>query len=196
MDDDRNRHRRVYAKGYFDGLKATGGAMTPVRQQSILRGMPKVAQKVFEFVPIQEAWADTRIHSALTTATRSVMERRAVAGCLDRLRDAGLVLEVGKHEYRRVRVSAGGDGEPAIGPEPSTPAPVVNELQSEPMSEAKATPIELIAGITHRLSCAIDEIRAITSDLETVALQIELQQAENGREVEKLRQFKALLKDL
>lgn len=189
MDDDRIRHRRIYAKGYFDGLEAGGGAMTPLRQQSILRGMPTQAQKVFEFVPIAEVWADTRILGEMTKSTRSSIERRVVDGCLDRLRDVGLIREVGRREYQRVRVALSKDDEATD----VVPIPVATIAVPADATAAPASAIDLIASISNRLSSVAGEIRQIVSDLETAALQIEEQRTANGREVEELRQLKALL---
>lgn len=166
--------------------------MTPVRQQSILRGMPAQAQKVFEFVPIADAWADTRILAEMTKSTRASVERRVVAGCLDRLRDAGLIRETGRREFQRVRVSALGEPKAAdIAPAPLASADAPAET-SVPLPESSSA-IDLIAGISNRLSIVLGDIRSIVTDLETVALQIEEQRTANGREVEELRQLKTML---
>ncbi len=166
--------------------------MTPIRQQSILRGMPVQAQKVFEFVPIADAWSDTKIIAEMKKSTRSVIEGRVVAGCLDRLRDAGVIRETGRREFQRARVSASGEPESTD----ATPSPVAAiTVPAEPSMPipAAGSAIDLITGISNRLSNLVDDIRSIVSDLETAALQIEEQRTANGREVEELRQLKAML---
>lgn len=194
MEKDHNAYRRVYAKGYFDGLKAAGAGLNPGRQQSILRGMPSVAQKVFEFVPIQESWTTKQIVAQVKATTKAQIDSRTADNCLARLRDAGLVREVTRGEFRRVRLTTScasadtGDEE-----EPDTRA-LVSEAPGK--RDSSASPIDLLSGIANRLTATVESIREIAVEIETAALVIEERQAANGREADKLRQLQALLKTL
>ncbi|CAJ9292546.1 Uncharacterised protein [Burkholderia pseudomallei] len=194
MEKDHNAYRRVYAKGYFDGLKAAGAGVNPGRQQSILRGMPSVAQKVFEFVPIQEAWTTKQIVAQVKATTKAQIDARTADNCLARLKDAGLVREVTRGEFRRVRLATCGvaadTGDEA---EPEARAPA---SEAPGMRDSSASPIDLLSGIANRLAATVESIREIAVEIETAALVIEEQQAANGREADKLRQLQAWLKTL
>lgn len=169
--------------------------MTPVRQQSILRGMPVQAQKVFEFVPIAEAWGYARILGEITKSTRSGIDRRTVEGCLERLCDAGLIREVGSRAYQRTRIATTTEDKPES--EVITPAESIPASRVEPAAvSSPSNAIELLAGLSNRLDRVATDIRAIVSDLETAALQIEEHHAAAGREAQRLRQLRELLKDV
>ncbi|CAN7398211.1 hypothetical protein [Paraburkholderia terricola] len=164
--------------------------MTPERRESIVRELPIQAQKVFESVPGSAAWTAQHIASDLYATTRSGMELRTVKGCLDRLVDAGIVKEAPRGHFQRAKVSMPRMEQDA---DPAHPAePEVSAADHPPAVE----PIDLLSGIAGRLSRISDDIRAITSDLETAALRIEEQRECNERGVKKLRQLQTLLKEL
>nr|WP_230961686.1 hypothetical protein [Burkholderia thailandensis] len=194
MEKDHNAYRRVYAKGYFDGLKAARAGMNPGRQQSILRGMPSVAQKVFEFVPIQESWTTKQIVAQVKATTKAQIDSRTADNCLARLKDAGLVREVTRGEFRRVRLATCGVEADAVDEAELETSALVSEAPGK--RDSTASPIDLLSGIANRLTVTVESIREIAAEIETAALVIEEQQAANGREADKLRQLQALLKTL
>lgn len=155
--------------------------MTPEKQRQKLAGQSSLAKKVYQYVPIQEAWTGSEIAQAMARASGSQVDGRTLLGCLGCLKDSGLVREVGSLRFQRTSVS-----------QPAIPKP--KEAMSAPQKpEAKhAAPtsaIDLLAGIAKTL-------RAVASDIETAALAIEEGQAKNAEEVKKLHQLQALLKGL
>ncbi|WP_122658936.1 hypothetical protein [Burkholderia pseudomallei] len=156
--------------------------------------MPSVAQKVFEFVPIQEAWTTKQIVAQVKATTKAQIDARTADNCLARLKDAGLVREVTRGEFRRVRLATCGvaadTGDEA---EPEARAPA---SEAPGMRDSSASPIDLLSGIANRLAATVESIREIAVEIETAALVIEEQQAANGREADKFRQLQAWLKTL
>lgn len=67
--------------------------MKEVRQQQMLQSCTGLARKVFEFVPIQEAWSAQQINTAMRTGTNSAADHRAVRACLGDMKDQGIIRE-------------------------------------------------------------------------------------------------------
>ena len=67
--------------------------MTPGKLQKILQGQTALARKVFEVVPIKEAWPASQIRHSLKEVERSNADLHTVRGCLATLREIGLVRE-------------------------------------------------------------------------------------------------------
>jgi hypothetical protein len=78
-------------------------ALSIARQRVLLSSQTAVAKKVFELVPIQEAWTAQEIQGALQRATRSSMDFRLLGGCLNTLKEAGLVAEPKPGHFERVK---------------------------------------------------------------------------------------------
>lgn len=150
--------------------------MTPEKQRQKLAGQTSIAQKVFQFVPVGEAWTPQQIAQALHRTTGSRIDPQILKGCLMTMVDAGLLKHRHNAEFQRI---------PATDKElqpMSTPKPP--EAKKEP-----ASAIDLLAGIAKSL-------RSIAGEIETAALAIEEGQAKSTEEVQKLRQLQALLKGL
>lgn len=193
MDDPRQGHRKIYAKGYFDGMAAAEGSMTPSRYQANLNGQTSVARKVFELVPIKEAWTALEIVAALNRATKSSMDFKVLQGCLNTLKESGLVREPKRGHFQRVEVKEKAEekmvdfnARPIVTPRLPVSAPSV---------PAK-TPIEILSEISGRLVGVNAEIKRIASDIETAALVIEEGMAANEENLGKLRQLQSILKSL
>ncbi|WP_124520111.1 MULTISPECIES: hypothetical protein [unclassified Burkholderia] len=161
--------------------------MTPAQREAIVRDLSTQARKVFEFVPGAAAWTSQQIMGCMYDTTKSRMELRAVAGCLASLVDAGIVKETSRGHFQRSKVSVSRPQPVADAGQPATPV-------VEPV--AVSEPIDVLSGILGRLSRVAADIHAIASDLETAALRIDEQRENREREVGKLRQLQALLKEL
>lgn len=154
--------------------------MTPDKQRQKLASQTNIAQKIFTFVPIQEAWSAGQIAQAMGRATGSKVDTKTVGGCLRCLIDAGLVKTPCVAVFQRVPVTAA--AQIIIKKEKAT-------VTAPTTTSAPASAIDLLAGIAKTL-------RAVASDIETAALAIEEGQAKNAEEVKKLHQLQALLKGL
>jgi len=154
--------------------------VTPEKQRQKLAGQTSLAQKVYQYVPIQEPWTAADIARAMVRASGSQMDGRTLLGCLGCLKDSGLVREVSSSRFQRTAVS-----QPTEKPKEVMPAPQKPEVKPA----APASAIDLLAGIAKSM-------RALAGEIETAALAIEEGQAKAGEEVQKLRQLQALLKGL
>jgi predicted transcriptional regulator len=194
MNADPNQHRKVYAKGFFDGVEAANRTMTPTRYQATLSGQTSVAKKVYEHVPALEAWTAIQISQALTRATKSQMDFKILQGCLKALRESGLIRETQRGMFQRVDVKEKLE-EPLPRSEPakSVVAPI---SPSAPMAAPTKTPIEILSEISARVVALNGELKKIASDIETAAIVIEEGMAENEENLGKLKQLQSILKSL
>lgn len=161
--------------------------MTPEKQKQKLAGQTSIAQKVFQFVPINDEWAPTHIAYALHQATGSRIDPHILKGCLMTMADAGLIRSSVYGTFRRAAVSV------------PTPIPVIQPQKTEKATPAMTIPantekpttsaIDLLAGIAHKL---LD----VAHDIETAALAIEEGQAKSDQEAAKFKQLQALLKGM
>lgn len=67
--------------------------MKESRQQQLLQGNTGLAKKVFEFVPMQEAWSAQTINQAMRTSSSTTAAHHAVRACLGDMKDQGLIRE-------------------------------------------------------------------------------------------------------
>ena len=157
--------------------------MTPGKVEAKLRGQTAIAKKVFEMVPIQEAWSCNQILAALHRVTRSSMDYRIMQGCLVALKAAGLVNEPKGGLFQRSEIKERAEHKMGNATE-------VNKIEAPALgSSAKKTPIELLSGIASHL-------RMIASDIETAAIVIEEGIAEKDENLGKLKQLQSILKSL
>jgi small-conductance mechanosensitive channel len=75
--------------------------LSAAKQDVLLNGQTAIARKVFEIVPIQEAWTAQQIQTAFTRTTRANIEFKTLHGCLRALVSTGLVNESRSGYYER-----------------------------------------------------------------------------------------------
>ena len=76
--------------------------MNAIRYKDLLNQQPAVARKVFDAVPIQDAWPVNKIIGEMIRSGLPRLDLRTADGCLNRLKDAGLVKEPDRGIYQRV----------------------------------------------------------------------------------------------
>lgn len=90
-------------RGLFDGLReGMSPEMTPKKFKLTLDSMTAISGKVFEAVPIQEAWTVNQIVTALGRTSSTRVDMKTATGCLDTLKHAGLVKEIERGLFRQV----------------------------------------------------------------------------------------------
>lgn len=181
-DGGKSDHRKVYMKGYFDGLAEKGDGMTPAKLEEKLRSQSNIAQKVYTVVPIKEAWSLSQINQALYRATRSQIDFNILGGCLNALREAGLIKQAQRNFYQRVEVKE--KVEPKMTKEMKT-----QEADQTPVAASQKKALDTLAGIASHL-------RLIANDIEAAALAFEEEKKEATEGVAKLKQLQLLLKEL
>lgn len=169
--------------------------MTPSRFQQRIQGQSSIAKKVFQFVPIKEAWDITQIISEMRRATRTNPDPHIVRGCINTLKESGLIDEISKNQFIRIEVKERIEVPPIK--EIEIPAQQPKEVMTKPQAEpTKKSPIELLSGLSTRLSAISQSIKSIADDIDAAAVEIEDGIAANEANVAKLRQLQVLLKGL
>lgn len=202
-------HRKVYARGFFDGLAAVQMAsqdpysMTPSKFQLILNGQTNTAKKVYQAVPMQEAWSSARIHQELLRINEGGgRDIRVTAGCLKALKEAGLLKEPERGEYMRLDIRT---------PRPPRMVTFADQEQQQETIEVQAMPIiainptktqqkpspmELLAALASRSKELGRLASSLEADIEAAAITIEDYIANEAANSAKLKQLQELLKNL
>ena len=147
--------------------------MNSARMRAIEEGQTGIAKKVLSSVPIQESWTARQIVSDIARSG-SRPDPHIVEGCLNTLCDSGLVRERLRGYFQRTK-------------------PKEEKVVS--IAATSAQPKEPIDPLT-KLGNIASSLRAMADEIEDVALAIEERQTATTEEIAKLRQLKALLRDL
>jgi hypothetical protein len=194
--------RKVYGRGYYDGLKEAG-KLNNARMHEIQSNLSGIAKKVLDAVPIQTPWSCAEICAEIAR-TGSKPDHKIVMGCLNSLKEQKLI-----HEMYNEK------GKPGFVKVPFKEKPKLVHVQAkeeEPMKVVFTAPLEVMAAsqppvnqdrlltlaseIGVRMDGVSKELVSIAKLVETMALNctemVEKAQGEAG----KLRQLQALLKSL
>jgi hypothetical protein len=97
-----SNHSSIYMRGLFDGLReGMSTDMTPRKFKLALDSQTTICKKIFEYVPIAEAQTANQIVTAMRyTSTRP--DLKTATGCLNSLKDAGIVIESERGLFRQV----------------------------------------------------------------------------------------------
>lgn len=165
--------------------------MTPSRQRQLLAGQTALARKVYDAIPIAEAWSVSQIICELArVGVRH--DKRVLEGCLSCLAGSGLVTK-GGGTYRRVSVNE------------RVPAPTVPEEEevtmpaaasSMPPSKQPANAITHLSNLASRATELATQLRDLADDIEAAAIEVDEQFKMNGEDLQKLKQLQGLLKSL
>lgn len=157
--------------------------LSPVKYQERLKNLSAIAQKVYSAVPASEPWSMTRIHAEMQRVGGTSRDQRIVHGCLNSLKDAGLIDEPERSVFVRV----------AVRPEKAKPTESATTKEEKPMpATAKPTqkpardPVALFADLAARC-------RQLADDFELAGLEVGEQMAQQGKEAEQLQQLRKLL---
>lgn len=168
--------------------------MNESRQKQLLDGQSSVARKVFEGVPIQEAWAETGIAQAMRNRGVTIASH-TVRACILEMKDAGLIKEPRTGHYQRAPVTT------KVAKVLSLPT----ETISEPVMTGKTytvkptpSPLDLLGTVATELTLLASEfgerMRALALRVEEVALSVEAQREQDAEAMAKAQQLRALLK--
>lgn len=177
--------------------KLTQTTMNQQKFESSYRGLSSQAKKVYDAVPIVESWSPAQLVAELRRRNSSMSEVRVIMGCLNTLKEGGLVIEPEKGFFRREAIR------PKMEPidQEADFFKTINETtMKEPMSPTpKLLPPLLPASAINpidRLSLLASRLRDLASDMDTAALDLAEQAEKNDAETAKMRQLQALLKSL
>ena len=158
--------------------------MTATRIRILENQQTGVAKKVYGAVPINEAWPSKSIVSELTRQGQS-RDFSIIEGCLNTLKEVGLVKEVSPGHFQRVK------------PKPTA------EKEAEPMTTKPLNPVSPPTEPMDRLVAIGTKLRGLSQtfleladDIDEATLAFEEKASGNDEELAKLRQLKGLLKSL
>lgn len=150
-------------------------SLSSTRQEFLLRGQHAIARKVFELVPIQDAWDSKQIQAALQRTTRCSMDFRTLQGCLRALRESGLISERnGLFQRTTVRKAM---------------AATTHMNGTDPAAQQPTSALELLTELSERA-------RQLAADIDAAAAVIAEEAAQNDESLRKLAQLQSLLKSL
>jgi hypothetical protein len=178
-------HRKVYAKGFYDGrrcaleaLNLEGGLMRPAQQKAKLDGLPASAIKVWEVVPIEEAWSVHQIKAELFKQNGTLPQPKALLWHLRNMVECELVKELSGGRYKR------------------TPCRVdlVEKVEKVAVEQIKPSVKPLSA--LQKLAELASHLRQIANEAEEIALELEEMKGRDEQDFQKLKQLKDLLKSI
>lgn len=196
-------HRKVYAKGYYDGLNARE-AMTPQKLDQKLEGQTIIARKVFDAVPIEGPWNANQVAQEVKRATGTNPDPHTLRGCLNSLKSAGLVRECSPGHWQRVHTHSR-DRSPAaelkevkklmVVPKPESAPPKLPEAGKNGNSGNidAIGKLSAIAVAARNIGRSCNEL---ATEIEDTALAIQGGIEANEGNLEKLKQLQSLLKSL
>ena len=158
--------------------------MTATRIRILENQQTGVAKKVYGAVPINEAWPSKSIVSELTRQGQ-VRDFSIIEGCLNTLKEVGLIKEVSPGHFQRVK------------PKPTA------EKEAEPMTTKPLNPVipptepmDRLVAIGTKLRGLSQTFLELADDIDEATLAFEEKASGNDEELAKLRQLKGLLKSL
>jgi hypothetical protein len=193
--------------------------LSPTRFRVLYNQLNAPVKKVYEAVPMTDAWDHSQIIAELRRNGHSMRDMSAVLGCLDTLRRHGLVTEPHQGFFIRVHVK---DPKPIANKEilmhPATPDAILEVVEETPPKEnevattlqikpvkavPKQSPIDRLGSLATTANALASDAKALAekmkslaSELETVAIEIEDDVTETAKMADQLKQLKQLLKGL
>lgn len=170
-DDQSGKLRRMYGRGFYDGMKAE-------KLQQAENELSVTARKVLDVVPIQDAWTAQQLMGELQRKGIAI-RFDVVMGCIKVLLETKLIREAMKDRFQRTA--------PKIIPRlASVPQP-----QEMPMA-ATPSPKTLI----ERAEAAAKQLRSLADEVELIALEHDKAMQMNKAETAELQQLSTLIKKL
>lgn len=167
-------------------------AFTESRIQQLLAGQSSTARKVFEYVPIQQAWSAHDIHCAALAVNATSVSVHAVRRALGELKDAGIIREPVGSKFQRDAVTI------KLRIETPMPKQAVELVTATKKQEINA--LDALAGLSSEVVALANDfsarMKAMASRIEEVALSVEAEREGSSQATAKLKQLQSLLKEI
>ena len=177
-------------------------SINAARFQSVLKGMTVIAQKVYAAVPKAESWHYTQIQSELMRLNTG-RDINVTRGCLNTLKEAGLIQEAPQNQFMRVHVRGLKVKLHELTPDfthdndDDEKETEMATLNLQPKAPATApTPFEKMAALAANVLVLGDSMKKLSADLEMALLEMEELMQQRESKMVKLTQLQSLLKDL
>ena len=168
--------------------------MTATRIRILENQQTGVAKKVYGAVPINEAWPSKSIVAELTRQGQ-VRDFSIVEGCLNTLKEVGLIKETAPGHFQRVKPKPKPTVEKEA--EPMTTKPLNPVIPPNSFIKGEPTePVDRLAAIGTKLRGLSQMFLELADDIDEATLAFEEKASGNDEELAKLRQLKGLLKSL
>lgn len=147
-------------------------------------------KKVYEAVPVSEAWTTTQIIAEISRLGYSMRDSKAIIGCLDTLKRQGLIQEPERGTFIRIEVKE----------TVTTFDKFIEEAKektmatSKPVTQIKQSNLDRLISLSEKASGLAAQMKSMAAELENVALEIEAEIQENSTSAQKLKQLQELLK--
>ena len=145
-------------------------------------------KKVYEAVPVSEAWTTTQIIGEISRLGYSMRDSKAIIGCLETLIRQGLITEPERCSFVRVEVKA---IETYVKFMEETKEKI---MATKPVTQMKQTNLDRLINLSEKANGLAAQMKAMATELENVALEIEAEIQENSPSAQKLKQLQELLK--
>lgn len=166
--------------------------MTATRIRILENQQTGVAKKVYGAVPINEAWPSRQIVMELSRQGQ-VRDFPIVEGCLNTLKEVGLIRETAPGHFQRVKPKPTTEKEA----EPMSTKPLNPVIPSNSSVKSKPTePVDRLAAIGTKLRGLSQMFLELADDIDEATLAFEEKASGNDEELAKLRQLQTLLKSL
>lgn len=149
-------------------------------------------KKVYEAVPLSEAWTSSQIITEIARLGYSMRDPKAIIGCLDTLKRHGLISEPSRGTFLRVEVKETSNIEPTKQPEPREKKMASNK----PVTQIKHSNLDRLMILSDKANALATQMKALATELENVSLEIEAEIQENLTSAQKLKQLQDLLKGM
>lgn len=146
-------------------------------------------KKVYEAVPASDAWTTTQIIGEISRLGYSMRDPKAIIGCLDTLKRQGLITEPERGCFIRIEVK-----------ETTTFDKFIEETKektmatTKPVTQIKQSNLDRLINLSEKANALAAQMKAMATELENVALEIEAEIQENSTSAQKLKQLQELLK--
>lgn len=194
--------RASYGRGVADGLRMAGVTnpgeyMNASKLARVESGLNTMARKVLEAVPKKEVWTKSQIARELHRSGSSSAGRDVVDGCLNTLKESGLIREPEHGSF--IRVSTREPTVVTVTKKPFT-TPTAKE-ENEPMPTIPtradaAAPVSPEPDTLSRLANLGALLRRAADECDAIALDVESRVQAAKQDGEQLRQLKQLLKSI
>ena len=155
------------------------------RFASIYNGLQQNLKKVYDVVPIREAWGESMVMAELSRLGMSYSGDKPIIGMLNRLKDLGLIKEMEPGKFLREPITEK--------VEKKEPKPATIESKDHMIKETK-TPIAQLNDLAMQAIQIANLCKKLAGDIETAAINIDDHVAFTQKDSLKLKQLQELLK--
>lgn len=180
--------------------------MTPSRASQLEQGLNGMARKIYEVMPVKEAWGFGQILAELKRINGTAPDMRVLQGTISHLLAIGLAREEVSGGYSRIAPRASVRRlAPVSSPQPGPSDPDPPATTDQPAPNDRTTPASKPTSNTRDAITAIAEVSAkvrnviillsrLAEELDDVAVEIEEHHQATSRDADQLRKLRDLLR--